>query len=146
MLRLVLIATMLVAPVAACGGPAMHNVQLVNKSPHKVAEIYVYAPGAANHGASRGTLAPGASTNVKLKAGNHEILVVSEKIYLNDKVRDVYQASSTIQLVRPLLMIIHDADKTPPDLQNKDAIGITFQPRAMPKEPEPAPAPVPDGN
>ena len=70
--------------------------------------------------------------------------MVSEKIYLNDKVRDVYQASSTIQLVRPLLMIIHDADKTPPDLQNKDAIGIAFQPRALPKAPEPEPTPVPD--
>jgi hypothetical protein len=84
----------------------MHNVQLVNKSPRKIAEVYVFSPGSQSHGASRGSLEPGASMNVKLKKGNHEILAVSEKIYLNDTTRDVYQASSTIQLVRPLLLIV----------------------------------------
>jgi hypothetical protein len=137
MLRFLLIAVALVA----CGGPAMHNVQLVNKSPRTIAEVYVFAPGSQNHGASRGSLAAGASMNLRLKGGNHEILAVSEKIYLDDKVRDVYQASSTIQLVRPLLLIVHDDGQSPPDLKNKDAIGVTFRPRAMPKAPEPEPAP-----
>jgi hypothetical protein len=142
MLRVLVIAF----ACAACGGTAMHNVQLVNKSPRTIAEVYVFTPGSQNHGASRGSLAPGATMNVQLKKGNHEILAVSEKIYLNDTTRDVYQASSTIQLVRPTLLIVHDADQAVPDLQKKDAIGITFRPRAMPKAPEPAPeseAPVP---
>jgi hypothetical protein len=139
MLRVIVIAL----AATACGGTAMHNVQLVNKSPRTIAEVYVFAPGSQNHGASRGSLAPGATMNVQLKKGNHEILAVSEKIYLNDTTRDVYQASSTIQLVKPMLLIVHDDGQTPPDLQNKNAIGVTFRPRAMPKAPE-EPAPAPD--
>jgi hypothetical protein len=138
------IAILAIAASAACGGGAMHNVQLVNKSPRTIAEVYVFAPGSPNHGASRGSLAAGATMNLQLKQGNHEIMAVSEKVYLNDKVRDVYQASSTIQLVRPIQLIVHDDGGPAPDIKDKDKIGVTFRPRSLPAPPPSEPGPVPE--
>jgi hypothetical protein len=126
---------------AACGGGALQNVRFVNKTQFTIAEVYVYSVGSPNHGASRGKLAPGATLDVKMKAGNIEVLGISEKIQINDKLRDVRQASTTIQLQRPAQMIFHDSDQPPPDLKNKDVFGAAFQLPAAKKEPEPAPEP-----
>jgi hypothetical protein len=134
------IALVLIA-IAACGGPAMQNVQLVNKTPRTIAEVYLFPAGSQNQGASRGTLAPGATMNIKMKAGNVEIRAVQEKIQVSEKERDVREASSTFQLVRAMQLILHESDQPPPDLKNKDVIGVTFRIPAAKKQPEPEPAP-----
>lgn len=127
--------------LAACGGPALHNVQLVNKTPRTIAEIYLYPAGSANHGASRGSLAPNATMAVKVKGGNVEVLAISEKVKVNQTESETKQASSTIQLVRPVSLIFHDSDQAPPAFEDKSSIGVTFR---VTREPEPA-QPEPEG-
>jgi len=133
MLRL----AVLVLTVTACGGAAMQTVQLVNRTPRTIAEVYLFPAGSANHGASRGSLAPGATLAVAVKGGNVEILAVSEKVQIDDHTRETKQASSTIQLTRPLSLVFHDSDQPPPDLRNKDAIGVAFQNDPAPAPPAP---------
>jgi hypothetical protein len=122
--------------LAACGGPALHNVQLVNKTPRTIAEVYLFPAGSANHGASRGSLAPNATLAVKMKGGNVEVLAISEKVKVNQTESETKQASSTIQLVRPVSLIFHDSDQPAPAFEDKSSIGVTFR---IDKQPEPAP-------
>ncbi len=122
--------------LAACGGPATHQVTLVNKTPRTIAEVYVFPAGAANHGASRGTLAPNATLAIKVRGGNVEVLAVSEHTKINLTESETKRASSTIQLVRPVQLIFHDSDQPAPPFEAKDQIGVTFR---ITKEPEPAP-------
>lgn len=124
----------------ACGGPATHQVTLVNQTPRTIAEIFVFPAGAANHGASRGTLAPNASLTLALRAGNVEVLAIAEKEKVNETESETKQASSTIQLVRPVQLIFHDSDQPAPPAADKQKIGITFR-VARPPEPTPEPAP-----
>lgn len=123
--------------LAACGGPAVHNVQLVNKTPRTIAELYVFPAGSRNHGASRGSLAPNATLAIKVKGGNVEVLAISEKIKVNQTESETRQASSVIQLVKAVSLIFHDSDQPAPPFEDKSSIGITFR---VPKEPE-APTP-----
>lgn len=124
--------------VAACGGPATHPVTLVNQTPRTIAEVFVFPPGAANHGSSRGSLAPGASLVIKVRGGNVELLAVSEKVKVSPTESETKQASSTIQLVKPVQLIFHDSDQPGPALENKDQIGVAFR---VSRPPAPAPAP-----
>lgn len=130
-----------VLTIAACGGPATHQVTLVNKTPRTIAEVYVFPAGAANHGASRGTLAPNATLAIKVRGGNVEVMAVSEKVRVNMTESETKRASSTIQLVRPVQLIFHDSDQPAPPFESKDQIGVTFR---ITKEPEPAPEPAPE--
>ncbi len=127
----------LVFAVAACGGASMQTVQLVNRTPRAIAEVYLYPAGAPEHGASRGSIAPGATMAVKVKGGNVEILAVSAKVKVDAHTRETRQASSTIELNRPLSVVFHDSEQSPPDLANKDVIGVAFHtPPPPPETPE----------
>jgi len=137
MLRLLVIVFALVG----CGGAATHQVTLVNRTPRTIAEVYLFPAGAANHGASRGSLAPNASMTVKVKGGNVEVLAISEKVRVNQTESETKQAGSTIQLVRPVSLIFHDSDQAAPPFENKDQIGVAFR---ISKEPEAAPEPPPE--
>ncbi len=137
MLRLLVIVLSLVG----CGGAATHQVTLVNKTPRTIAELYLFPAGAANRGASRGSLAPNASMTIQVKAGNVEVLAISEKVRVNQTESETKQAGSTIQLVRPVSLIFHDSDQAAPPFEAKDQIGVAFR---VTKEPEPAPEPAPD--
>jgi hypothetical protein len=128
----------LVIAFAACGGPVLHEVRLVNQSPRTIAEVYLFPLGSANRGPSRGSLAPNATLAVKIRAGNVEIVAISEKVRVNQTESETKQASSTIQLVRPVSLIFHDSDQPAPPFEDKSAIGVTFR---NTKEPEPAPEP-----
>jgi len=110
-----------------CGGPATHQVTLINKTPRTIAEVYLFAVG-ASHGASRGMLAPNASLVVKVRGGTVEVLAVAEKERVNQTESETKQASSTIQLVRPVELIFHDSDQPGAIERNKmDQIGVTFR-------------------
>ena len=124
MKRLVLLA--LIA-VAACGGPALHQVQLVNKTPRTIAEIYVFPTGAANHGASRGSLAPNASSTVKIRAGNVDVLAISEKVRVDDTQTETRTATQTLELTGPLELVFHDSDQAPPGVERAGTIGVVFR-------------------
>lgn len=125
--------------LAACGGGATHQVTLVNQTPRTIAEVYLFPAGAANHGASRGSLAPNATLVLKIKGGNIEILAVAEKEKVNQTESETKQASSTIQLVKPVQLIFHDSDQPAPAFANKDQIGVTFRVSKPAPAPEPAP-------
>lgn len=135
-MRTVLIALAL----AGCGGAAMHEVQLVNKSPRPITEVYVFPMGASNHGASKGTIAPEAKLVVKVKAGNVDILAVSQRVKIDDKQTEVRTASQTLELKAPTVLVFHDSTQTVPGLDKPGTIGVEFQ---VPPEAE-APAPAPD--
>lgn len=142
MTRLLLV--IVISALAACGGPGMQTLQLVNNTPRTIAEVYVYPANATDHGASRGKLAPGATLSVQIKAGNVEVLATSETIQVDERTRDTMQAGATLQLNRSLQVIFHDSDQPPPDLRNKDAIGAAFRlikPKTAEPEPEVTPAP-----
>lgn len=123
--------------VVGCGGAATHPVTLVNQTPRTIAEVFVFPPGAANHGASRGSLAPGASLVISVRAGNVEFLAVSEKVKVTQTESETKQASSTIQLVKPVQLIFHDSDQPPPAFENKHQIGVAFRVSKPPVEPAP---------
>ncbi len=133
MIRFLLLAV----TVAACGGAPLHRVQLVNKSPRTIAEIYIFPTGAANHGASRGSLAPNASTSVQIKAGNVDVLAVSEKIRVDDTQTETRTATQTLELKGPLELVFHDSDAPPPGLDRPGTLGLTFRTPPPPVDPEP---------
>lgn len=120
--------------LTACGAPALHQVQLVNKTPRTIAEIYIFPTGAANHGASRGSLAPNASSTLKVRAGNVDVLAVSEKIRLDDAQTETRTATQTLELKGPLELVFHDSDQTPAGVQRAGTIGVVFRTPAPPAE------------
>jgi hypothetical protein len=135
MTRLIFLVGLVV--FAACGGGAMHNVMLVNKTPRTIESIFIFSPG-KDHGASKAKLAPNASTTLQLPAGNHEIYAVSEKIVHDDNTRETPEASLTIELRNPLELVFYDSNAVPGGLDKPNTRGITFMIRPPPKKEEPS--------
>jgi hypothetical protein len=123
--------------LAACGGAPMQTVQIKNASPRPITELYVYPAGSADHGASRGTVAPNASTEVKVKQGNIEVLAVSSKLQVDEHTRDQPSASGTLELKGPAQVIFYDEGAPPPGVNNPGVFGFSF---VIPKA-KPAPSP-----
>ena len=123
----------------------MHEVQLVNKSPRPITEVYVYPMGASDRGASKGTIAPEAKLVVKVKAGNVDFLAVSQRVKVDDKQSEVRTASQTLELKSPTVLVFHDSTQTVPGLDKPGTIGVQFQvpPEAATEAPAEAPAPAP---
>ncbi|MBA3462123.1 MAG: hypothetical protein H0T46_19340 [Deltaproteobacteria bacterium] len=127
-----------------CGGAAMHEVSLINKSPRPITEVYVYPTGSSNQGASKGTLAPEGTMKLKVKAGNVDVLAVSAKVKIDDTQSETRRASQTLELKAPVSLVFHDSNQTPPGLDKHGTIGVSFQviPEAEPPaQPEEAGAP-----
>jgi hypothetical protein len=134
--------------MAACGGAGMQSVQLVNKTPRTIEQIFIFTPG-KDKGASKAKLAPNASTTLQLPAGNHEIYAISERIVHDDNSRETPEASLTIELRNALELVFHDSNAVPPGLDKANTRGITFMIRPPPKKEtddgatvEPAPPPA----
>jgi len=133
---------------AACGGAAMQTVQLVNKTPRTIEQVFIFTPG-KDHGASKAKLAPNASTTIQLPSGNHEIYAVSEKIIHDDNTRETPEASLTIELRSALELVFYDSNAVPAGIEKANTRGITFMIRPPPKKEEPEdgapvePAPAP---
>jgi hypothetical protein len=128
-----------------CGGAAMHEVSLINKSPRPITEVYVYPTGSSNHGASKGTLAPEASMKLKVKAGNVDVLAISAKVKIDDKQSETRTASQTLELKQAVSLVFYDSNQTVPGLDKPGTIGVSFQvtpeadPPAQPEEAGAAP-------
>ncbi len=120
---------------AACGGAGMQTVQLVNKTPRTIDQIFIFAPG-KDHGASKAKRAPNASTTIQLPAGNHEIYAISEKIVHDDNTRETPEASLTIELRNALELVFYDSNAVPPGIDGPNTRGITFMIRPPPKKEE----------
>lgn len=123
----------LFALVAACGGTS-YQVTLVNKTSRPITEVFIFATGSANHGVSRGALAPDATLTVKVKAGNVDVLAISEKIKVNDTQTETRTATQTLELKRATSLVFHDSTQTPPGLDQPGTIGVVFQ--VSPEPPE----------
>lgn len=130
MIRIAVIALAL----AACG-PTYQTVQLVNRTDRKIEQIFIFPSGSANHGASRGSLAPNASTAVKVASGNVDVLAVSAKVRVDDKTNETRTATQTLELKGPLELVFHDSTQKPPDLRRPGTLGVTFRIDAPPAPP-----------
>ena len=137
---------LLLALVVACGGAPMTSVKLVNMTSRQINELYVFPAGSANHGASRGQLAPNGATEVSVKQGNIEVLAVSAKLQVDEHTRDQPTASGSLELKGPAQVIFYDSESKPPGLERPGVFGIAFiipaskKPQGDPSEDTP-PAP-----
>ena len=116
------------AVLAACSSASYQTVTMVNRSPRAIESIYVYPAGATNQGASRGSLAPGATLGVKVKEGNVEVRAVSATETLDSGLRETKQATQTLELRAPTELIFHDS--TQPIVDRPGTVGVVF--RVMP--------------
>jgi hypothetical protein len=115
-----------VATLAACGGVQYQTVNLVNRTARAIPEIYIYPLGAASHGPSRGALQPNQAAQVKVPAGNVEVLAVSAKVEIDERTRDVPSATQTLELNRPLELVFYDLAHKPDGLDKPGTIGVAF--------------------
>jgi hypothetical protein len=120
--------------VAACSS-TYHTVKLVNRTDRAIEAIYIYPTGSQDQGASRGSLAPNATTSVNVKAGNVDVHAVSAKIRIDDRVNETRTATQTLELKKPLELVFHDSTQTPPGLDRPGTIGVTFRVPPAPKPP-----------
>ena len=130
----------LVLALAACGGTTGNykidyagpiGIQLVNQTIRPIEQIFIYPLGIANHGTSWLSLAPGASSTVKLKEGNFEIVAVSAKRRIDAKFSETPQATAQLELREdlastPRKLIFHDASQTPMGVDQPGTLGVTF--------------------
>lgn len=131
------ILSIVVAFTCVACAPTVHRVQLVNKTSRVIEEIYIFPAGASDHGASRARLAPNASAEVTIKAGNVEVNAVSEKVRVDATSSETGRASQVIELKGPLELVFHDSNQVPPGLDRPNTRAITFRITPPPEEPEP---------
>ena len=131
--------------LAACAAP-MQTLQITNRTSRPIDSVYVYPQGSADHGASRGALAPNASLSVQVKQGNVEVMAMSAKLKVDEHTRDQPSASQDLEIKEPAQVIFYDADQAPPpETRKKGVFGVAFTvPKAAPppltdKPEEPAP-------
>lgn len=127
MLRLLLVL------LVGCG-PAMQTVRLVNRTDRTIETVYIYPTGAADHGASRAKLAPNAETQLQVAAGNVDVYAVMERVKVDATQHETRTATQTLELKAPALVIFHEADAHPSELNQPGAVGVAFR-----KTPEPEP-------
>ena len=112
--------------LVGCGGP-LQTVTLMNQTARALEQIYVYPAGAADHGPSRATLAPGASATIQVKAGHVEVLGVSAKMKVDDHTRDRPTASQVLELTAASQVVFYDEDAPPAGIQRPGVFGIAFR-------------------
>ena len=136
-----ILAVLVLAVLAACS-TTYHTVKLVNRTDRAIEEVYLFPTGATNHGSSRATLAPNASVDVRVAAGNVDVLAVSAKVRVDEKTRETRTATQTFELRGPLELVFHDSNKPPPGLARSGTLGVAFRVEAeAPATTEDAPAP-----
>ena len=131
---------LLVLALAACGGKTGNfkteyagpiGLQLVNQTSRPIEQIFIYPLGTTNHGTSWTSLAPGATTTVKLKEGNFELVAVSAKRRIDAKYSETPQATAQLELREdlastPRKLIFHDASEKPMGVDQPGTLGVTF--------------------
>lgn len=113
-------------------------MQLTNRTSRPIEAVYVYPTGAADHGASRGSLAPAATTQIKVPAGRTSVLAVSAKLQLDERTRDQPSASQDLEITGPVQILFYDTGDKPPGLEKPGVFGVAFQ---LPKAAAPPPDP-----
>ncbi len=124
------------AALVACATPS-HTLQIVNRTSRPIEQVYVYRAGAADHGASRGSLAPNASMAVQVKAGNVEVYALSAKLKVDEHTRDQPSASQDLEIKGPAQVVFYDAGSKPADVDRPGVFGVAF---TLPRPPAPKPA------
>jgi hypothetical protein len=130
--------TLLLLAVAACSAH-VQTVQLVNRTPRAIEEVYIYPTGAADHGKSRLSLQPNASASVQVPQGNIEVMAVSEKFQLDSHTRDRPSANVDVELKAPAQVVFYDDGTKPGELGRPGVFGCVFQ---LPKSNMPGPVPA----
>jgi hypothetical protein len=133
--------TLVLVLAAACGASQLQTIKIVNTTPRTIAELYVYPNGSADHGKSRGSLAPSGSTQVQVKPGFVEVLAVSAKLQVDEHTRDQPSASQAVEVHGPVEVIFYDEDHKPPGLDRPGVFGASF---LIPKPKQSAPPPDSD--
>ena len=113
--------------LVACGSHPVHTVSLVNRTDRVIEEVYIFPTGAADHGASRARLAPNASTDVSVRAGNIDVLAISAKIQIDDHTRERRTATQSLELRGPMQLVFHDSNQTPAGLDRPNTLGVMFR-------------------
>lgn len=132
------------AGVAACGSAPTYRVNIVNATARPIERVYVYPMGSAEHGPSRGGIAPGAAMAVQLQAGRHDVLVESQEVRVSDTERERRQATSTLELRKPVEVIFYDSNQPAPARQDGQVL-VPFRvdvPAEPPAADEPAVTPA----
>jgi len=123
--------------LAACAAP-MQTLHVTNRSNRTIEQLYVFPTGSTDRGASRGTLAPNASTDVRVRQGNVEVYAVSAKLQVDEHTRDRPSASQDLEIKGPAEVVFYDLGQAPPGLERPGVFGIAFTlPKPKPAEPEP---------
>jgi hypothetical protein len=145
----------------ACGGKTGNykvdysgpiQIQLVNLTSRPIEQIYIFPRGATNRGPSWTSLAPGATTTVKLKEGLFELVAQSAKRRIDNHWAETPESTTLLELREdlastPRKLIFHDDGQTPMGVDQPGTLGVTFMISAPEKpkdEPsvEAAPAPA----
>ena len=109
----------------ACGGGHLQTIRIVNRTDRPIEELYVY-PMNADHGASRGSLAPNASKQVEMPEGGVSVTGVSAHLQVDDLTRDRPSASVTIELRSPTEVVFHDQGHNAPPPGDNRKVGAMF--------------------
>jgi len=125
--------------LTACGGASYQTVHIVNQSPRAIEAVYIYPSGSQNRGASRGTLAPNSAIDVKVKAGNVDVLAVGAKEKVNERESERKEASQTLELRAPTELVFHDSNQ--PVATKPGSIDVVFRVIEEPKPAEDPPSP-----
>jgi hypothetical protein len=136
MLRMLMVGLV----VVACGGKTGNYkidyagpiaIQLVNQTSRPIEQIFIFPRGEQNRGTSWTSLAPGASTTVKLKEGNFELVAISAKRRIDAKFTERPEATSQLELREdlastPRKLIFHDEGQTPMGVDQPGTLGVAF--------------------
>jgi hypothetical protein len=132
-----LVLCVLASACAGGGGAAAHySLQLHNATDRKIEEVYIYAPNASDHGASRGALAPDATISVEVGRGGIEVMAISELIHIDDHTRDRPSASQIVEITEPSAVVFYDQGKPPPMVDRPNVFGVVFRIRRPTPEPK----------
>jgi hypothetical protein len=123
--------------LAACSAH-VQTVQLVNRTPRAIEEVYIYPQGAVDHGKSRVALQPNGSASVQVPQGNIEVLAVSAKFQLDAHTRDRPSANLDVELKAPAQIVFYDDGAAPAEVGRPGVFGVVFQ---MPKSNAPPASP-----
>lgn len=138
-MRLLVLVLVLVG-LGACGGAALQNVHIVNKTTRAIEKLTVCDSSCAEHG----SLAPNGSTQLQAHAGHVEFRALSAKLKVDEHTRDQPSASQVIELTGPIEVVFYDEGQKPAEVDQPGVFGIAF---VLPKGKDSAtmpPSEVPD--
>lgn len=130
----------LIVMVAACGSAPTYRVNLVNSTTRPIERVYVFPMGSAEHGESRGGIAPGGNMAMQLPAGRHDVLVESQEVRVSPTERERRSATSTLELRKAVEVIFYDSNTAEP----KRSEGQVLVPFRVDDIPAPGDAPPSD--